>query len=88
MIADTALAGPPAGIELHVRRFFRDEVACGKQTFAEQVDGPTVPYGRRTPTAQRLLERVALALGNGQAGERLTARDPWHLLDNLATAVD
>ncbi|MFJ8744700.1 ISL3 family transposase [Embleya sp. NPDC127516] len=36
------------------------------------MDGLTVPYGRRTPAAQRLLERVALALG-GQAGGRLTA---------------
>ncbi|WP_331773195.1 ISL3 family transposase (plasmid) [Embleya sp. NBC_00888] len=34
--------------------------------------GSPVRYGRRTPTEQRLLERVALALG-GRAGERLTA---------------
>ncbi|MFD7551485.1 transposase [Streptomyces sp. NPDC059816] len=35
------------------------------------MDGLTVRYGRRTPAAQRLLERVALALG-GQAGGRQT----------------
>ncbi|MFI6986740.1 ISL3 family transposase [Embleya sp. NPDC050154] len=71
MLADTAVSGRPVGIELHVRRFFCDEVACGRGTFAEQVDGLTVRYGRRTPTAQRLLERVAPALG-GRAGGRLT----------------
>ncbi|MER6917069.1 ISL3 family transposase [Streptomyces sp. NPDC000594] len=71
-LADTAVAGRAVGIELRVRRFFCDDAVCGKQTFAEQVDGLTVRYGRRTPAAQRLLERVALALG-GQAGGRLTA---------------
>lgn len=70
-LADTAVAGRAVGIELRVRRFFCDDAACGKRTFVEQVDGLTVRYGRRTPTAQRLLERVALSLG-GQAGGRVT----------------
>nr|WP_281174459.1 transposase family protein [Embleya scabrispora] len=63
MLADTAVSGRPAAIELQLRRFFCDEVACGRGTFAEQVDGLTVRYGRRTPAAQRLPERVAPALG-------------------------
>ncbi|MEV6995967.1 ISL3 family transposase [Streptomyces sp. NPDC093228] len=69
-LADTAVAGRAADIELTLRRFFCDAVACRKRTFAEQVDGLTVRYGRRTPAEQPLLERVALALG-GQAGGRL-----------------
>ncbi|MER7049237.1 ISL3 family transposase [Streptomyces jumonjinensis] len=71
-LADISVAGRAVGIELRVRRFFCDDAACGKRTFAEQADGLTVRYGRRTPAAQWLLERVALALG-GQAGGRLTA---------------
>ncbi|MFD4814538.1 transposase family protein, partial [Streptomyces sp. NPDC058418] len=50
-LADTAVAGRTADIELTVRRFFCDAVACRKRTFAEQVDGLTVRYGRRTPAA-------------------------------------
>ncbi|MEW1552083.1 transposase family protein, partial [Streptomyces tsukubensis] len=48
-LADTAVAGRAVGIELRVRRFFCDDAACGKRTFAEQVDGLTVRYSRRTP---------------------------------------
>lgn len=55
------LGGRTADIQLTVRRFFCDAVARRKRTFAEQVDGLTVRYGRRTPAVQRLLERVALA---------------------------
>ncbi|MCX4862120.1 transposase [Streptomyces canus] len=44
-------------------------------TFAEQVDGLTVRYGRRTPQLQCLLSAIAVALA-GRAGERLAARMP------------
>ncbi|MFI1586174.1 transposase family protein [Embleya sp. NPDC020630] len=67
-LTDTAVAGRAADIEPSVRRFFCDAAACGKRTFAKQVDGLTVRYGRRTPAAQRLRERVALG---GRAGERI-----------------
>ncbi|MGW2937560.1 hypothetical protein ACWDA7_38400 [Streptomyces sp. NPDC001156] len=36
-------------IELSVRRLFCDNGNCARVTFAEQVDGLTSRYGRRTP---------------------------------------
>ncbi|QCX82506.1 hypothetical protein C9F11_44720 (plasmid) [Streptomyces sp. YIM 121038] len=41
-------------------------------TFAEQIEGLTVRYGRRTPLLQRLLSAIAVALA-GRAGECLAA---------------
>ncbi|MCX5247141.1 ISL3 family transposase [Streptomyces sp. NBC_00201] len=72
-LADIAVGGQPIAIDLEVRRFFCDNGACGKKTFAEQVEGLTFRYGRRTVLLQRALEQVALALG-GRAGERLAVR--------------
>jgi hypothetical protein len=46
---------------------------CAKTTFAEQVPGLTIRYGRRTCGLQAVLQSVALALG-GRAGARLTGR--------------
>jgi transposase len=72
-LADTASGGQEVLIDLQVRRFFCGNPACGKTTFAEQVPGLTVRYGRRTCTLQAVLQAVALALG-GRAGARLTGR--------------
>jgi transposase len=69
-LADPAIAGRAATIELTVRRFFCDNTSCGRRTFAEQVQGLTTRHGRRTTTAQRLLVAIAFALG-GRAGARL-----------------
>ncbi|GAA3834187.1 hypothetical protein GCM10022403_078820 [Streptomyces coacervatus] len=69
-LADTAIGGQATGIDLEVRRFFCDNSECPKKTFAEQVDGLTFRYGRRTVPIQKVMERLALALG-GRAGERL-----------------
>jgi len=40
--------------------------------FAEQVDGLTTPYARKTPLLATMLERIAVALA-GRAGSRLAA---------------
>jgi transposase len=66
-VADPAIAGREATIELTVRRFFCDNTECGRKTFVEQVSGLTTGFGRRTLTAQRLVPAVAFALG-GRAG--------------------
>jgi transposase len=71
-LADQAIGGRPVVVELSVRRLFCDASGCERTTFAEQVNGLTVPYGRRTPLLQRLLEAVAVALA-GQAGARMAA---------------
>ena len=72
-LADTASGGREVVIDLQVRRFFCGNGACAKATFAEQVPGLTVRYGRRTCSLQAVLQAVALALG-GRAGSRLTGR--------------
>ena len=72
-LADTASGGREVLIDLQARRFFCGNPACAKATFAEQVPGLTVRYGRRTCGLQAVLAAVALALG-GRAGARLTGR--------------
>ena len=62
-LADTASGGQEVLIDLQVRRFFCGSPACGKTTFAEQVPGLTVRYGRRTGQLQAVLQAIALALG-------------------------
>ncbi len=57
---------------LAVRRFFCPAPGCGRRTFAEQVDGLTVRYARKTPLLAGVLESIAVALA-GRAGSRLAA---------------
>ncbi len=72
-LADTASGGQEVLIYLQARRFFCSNEACVKATFAEQVPGLAVRYGRRTCGLDGVLQAVALALG-GRAGARLTGR--------------
>jgi transposase len=72
-LADLAVSGQEVMIELGARRFFCMAAACGKATFAEQVPGLTVRYGRRSAGLTEVLRAVALALG-GRAGARMSAR--------------
>jgi hypothetical protein len=57
-------------IVLSVRRLFCNTHSCQRRTFAEQVEGLTIRYGRRTPLLRAMLEQVAVALA-GRAGARL-----------------
>ncbi|MEU8893438.1 hypothetical protein [Streptomyces sp. NPDC048442] len=43
---------------------------CPKRTFAEQVEGPTVRYQRRTPLLQQVVEAVGVLLA-GRGGARM-----------------
>lgn len=69
-LADVPVAGQPVVLRLRVRRFFCEQRACSVQTFAEQVEGLTTRYARRTPGCREALERIGLALA-GRAGARL-----------------
>ena len=69
-LADTASGRQEVLIDLQVRRFSCGNPGCAKTTFAEQVPGLMIRYGRRTCSLQAVLLAV-LALG-GQAGARLT----------------
>ena len=72
-LSDGALGGRPVVISLTVRRFFCVNPDCAVTTFAEQVDGLSARYRRRTVPALAMLEQVGLALA-GRAGARLAAR--------------
>jgi transposase len=72
-LADTASGGLEVLIHLQARRFSCRNGACVKATFAEQVPGLTVRYGRRTCGLDGVLQAVAMALG-GRAGARLSGR--------------
>ncbi|OLT30174.1 hypothetical protein BJF83_24965 [Nocardiopsis sp. CNR-923] len=61
-LLDTPISGQQALIQLQVRRYFCDNPECDRQTFAEQVPGPTSPYSRSTPLLRRTREIIALAL--------------------------
>jgi transposase len=71
-LADAPVGGRRSVIELSVRRLFCDNSGCDRGTFAEQVEGLTFFYGRRTPLLRGLLESVGVALA-GRAGGRLAA---------------
>ena len=60
-------------ILLAVRRFFCTAPGCKRKTFAEQVDGLTTRYARKTPLLAGALGSVAVAK-TGRAGSRLAAR--------------
>ncbi|XLD90950.1 ISL3 family transposase [Polymorphospora sp. A560] len=65
------IGGRQTLLRVHIRRFFCDDTACGRRTFAEQVLDLTAPYVRRTPLLCGILEKIALALG-GRPGARMT----------------
>jgi transposase len=69
-LGDVAMGGRRMVIVLAVRRLLCNNQACQRRTFAEQVPGPTIRYGRRTPLLRGMLEQVAVALA-GRAGARL-----------------
>jgi transposase len=71
-VADGPAGGRPVVIRLAVRRFLCRNRACQTVTFAEQVDGLTGRYLRRSLPLLGLLAQVGLALA-GRAGARLAA---------------
>jgi transposase len=72
-LGDVGVGGRRVVIVLGVRRLFCNNQNCQQRTFAEQVEGLTVRYGRRTPLLRGLLEQVAVALA-GRAGARLVGQ--------------
>jgi transposase len=67
---DVPAGGRDVVIWLTVRRFFCGNPGCPAVTFAEQVQGLTSRFSRRTPPLEQLLLAVAAALC-GRAGARL-----------------
>ncbi|MBI0377069.1 ISL3 family transposase, partial [Streptomyces albiflaviniger] len=71
-VADAAIGGRAVVIELLVRRFRCLNGGCTAVTFAEQVEGLTSPYARKTPLLRSVLRPIACALA-GRPGARLAA---------------
>jgi transposase len=69
-VADGAAGGRPVVLCLRVRRLFCGNAGCAAVTFAEQAEGLTGRYRRRSLPLLELLTRVGLALA-GRAGARL-----------------
>lgn len=74
-LADRPVGGRRVVLRLWVRRFFCDDTACVRRTVAEQVEGLTLPYRRRTQAVSRLVQAIGLAVG-GRAGARLATYLP------------
>jgi transposase len=72
-LADAAVGGRQVEIVLAVRRFFCPAPGCPRKTFAEQVQGLTTRYARKTPLLAGMLGSIAVALA-GRAGARLAGR--------------
>jgi len=71
-LADAAVGGRRVEIRLAARRFFCPAPGCERKIFAEQVNGLTSRYARRTPLLAGTLASIAVALA-GRAASRLAA---------------
>jgi transposase len=70
VVADGAAGGRPVLIALSVRRFLCPESSCPKATFAEQAEGVTARYRRRSVPLLGMLAGFGLELA-GRAAARL-----------------
>lgn len=68
-LADLPVAGQEVLLQARVRRFFCNNLTCGRRTFAEQAPGLTSKHGRRATGSLSM----ALALG-GRPGARAVGR--------------
>lgn len=69
-LADLPCQGRAVELRLKVRRFFCENTACSRRTFAEPFPDLAPAYARRTPRQGKTLGEIAFALG-GRAGARL-----------------
>jgi transposase len=72
-VTDAAVAGRRVVLRLRARRFVCRTDDCQATIFAEQVEGLTTRYGRRTVPLAEMVTAIGLALA-GRAGSRLAAR--------------
>lgn len=73
-LADLPIAGRPVRLELLVRRFFCDEILCGRRIFNERFDADVLaPWARRTGRLDRIVHHLGLAPG-GRPAARFAKR--------------
>ncbi|MGW2370172.1 transposase family protein [Streptomyces sp. NPDC001667] len=75
-LADSPVGGRRVVIELRVRRFRCREHGCTRATFAEQINGLTFHYGRRSSGLQSILRHVALSSFRTATGRVAAAAEP------------
>jgi transposase len=73
LVADGAAGGRPVLVSLQVRRFRCRQWSCPRVTFAEQAQGITSRYRRRTVPLRQVLAGFGLELA-GRAAARLSGR--------------
>jgi len=69
-VQDLPWSGTPLTLQITVRRFVCDQVACPRRIFAERFPNLVTPYARQTSRWREALRAVGFALG-GTAGARL-----------------
>jgi transposase len=72
-LADLPWGAYHVRIQLRVRKFFCNNIACPRQIFTERLPTVAAPWARRTVRLVERLRALGLALG-GTAGTRLTPR--------------
>jgi transposase len=72
-LADLPWADFQVRLEVRVRKFFCDNLACHQRIFTERLPDVAPPWARRTLRLTQSLLAVGVALG-GRAGSRLTQR--------------
>lgn len=69
-LSDLPTGGQPVRLAVEVRRFFCQNAACPRKTFAEALPTLARPHAQRTVRLQAALQSLGLTLG-GKAGARL-----------------
>ena len=63
----------PLTLQLQVRRFFCDNPACGRRTFAETAPELALPFARKTVRLTEQLRQLGFAIGAEQGARNATA---------------
>ena len=69
---DLPVCGIPLTLRLQVRRFFCDNPACGRKTFAEVVPELALPFARKTVRLTEQLRQLGFAMGGEQRARSAT----------------
>ncbi len=72
-VKDLPVSGIPLTLRLRVRRFFCDNPACRRKTFAEAVPELALPFARKTVRLTEQLRQLGFAIGAEQAARSATA---------------
>jgi transposase len=72
-LADLPLAQRPLRLQLQVRRFYCDNLACAHKTFSETVPDMVIPYARRTLRLASEQRQLGLEVG-GEVAARIAKR--------------